>query len=79
MNSPYGRRGQICAHFHWTWEYLNHGISYAEICRIMADLPKYNYDIKDDEKSAKTKKKEVIKLNDMNAEQIAELVKKLNR
>lgn len=43
----------------------------------MADLPQYDYNIKDEKKESKTK--EIVKLTDMNAAQVAELVKKLNK
>lgn len=46
MKSPYGRRGAICAHLHWTYHYLIHQIPWATVQRIMADLPQYNYDNK---------------------------------
>lgn len=73
MKTPYGRRGQICAHFGWSWQYVNHGISYAEICRIMADLPSYDYD--------KTEKrsdgKEVVRLSDMNADEVEKILNEM--
>ena len=75
MKSPYGRRGQICAHFHWSWWYVNHEISYAEICRIMADLPQYDYDKKDSE----SKSGKPIKLTDKNATEVAEIINKMLR
>lgn len=39
LKSPYGRRGAICEHFGWTWDYLHHGIAWSVIQRIMCDLP----------------------------------------
>lgn len=37
----YGRRGAICAYFHWTWEYLNKGIAWAIVERMLADQERY--------------------------------------
>ena len=44
MVSPYGRRGAICKYFHWTWDYLHHGIGWATVQRMMVDQPSYNFD-----------------------------------
>ena len=39
LKSPYGRRGSICAHFSWTWDYLHHGLPWATIQRMLIDAP----------------------------------------
>ena len=39
LNSPYGRRGSICAHLGWTWDYLHHGIAWAIVQRLLIDAP----------------------------------------
>lgn len=44
MKSPAGRRGSICAHFGWTYEYLTHGISYPLLTRMLIDAPDYSND-----------------------------------
>jgi len=45
LNSPYGRRGAICEHFGWTYDYLLHGIAWSIVQRMMIDAP--SYDISD--------------------------------
>lgn len=42
MNSPHGRRGAICAHMGWTWDYLHEGIAWALVQKMMADAPSYD-------------------------------------
>lgn len=59
LNSPYGRRGSICQHFGWTWDYLHHGIAWSIISRIMIDLPAFH-----------SKKDENVKLDDENADDV---------
>ena len=50
LNSPHGRRGAICAHFGWTYDYLLNGIPWAVVERMMVDAPSYDADgSKDDE------------------------------
>ena len=44
MNSPHGRRGAICAHFGWTYDYLVNGIAWSLVERMMIDAPSYEYD-----------------------------------
>ena len=39
-----GRRGAICAYFHWTWEYLHKGIAWAIVERMLADQERYDTD-----------------------------------
>lgn len=39
--SLYGSRGAILAHFHWDWDYLNRGIRWPIVQRILADMPRY--------------------------------------
>ncbi len=55
LKSPYGRRGAICAHMHWTWDYLHNGIAWSVVERMMSDLPSYDFDSKTDD-SVKLKK-----------------------
>lgn len=43
LKSTYGRRGSICAHFGWTLEYLEHGIEWAIVQRMLIDAPGYEY------------------------------------
>lgn len=63
LKSPYGRRGAICEHFGWSWDYLHHGIAWSVVQRIMADLPSYD-----------EKKDEEMDLNPENAEQIMNFI-----
>lgn len=42
-----GRRGAICEHFGWTYEYLTEGISWGLVQRMMIDAPSYDSDDKD--------------------------------
>lgn len=49
------------AHFGWTWDYLNNGIAWSIVQRMMSDLPSYDYE--DEEK-------EKVKLNRENAQSI---------
>lgn len=46
MNSPHGRRGAICEHFGWSYDYLLHGIAWSIVQRMMIDAP--SYDTEDD-------------------------------
>lgn len=38
-----GRRGAICEHFGWTYDYLTEGISWGLVQRMMIDAPSYDY------------------------------------
>ena len=44
LNSPHGRRGAICAHFGWTYDYLVNGIAWSLVQRMMLDAPNYDVD-----------------------------------
>lgn len=46
LNSPHGRRGAICEHFGWSYDYLLHGIAWSIVQRMMIDAP--SYDTEDD-------------------------------
>ena len=65
LNSPHGRRGAICAHFGWTYDYLMHGIPWAVVERMMIDAPSYDMDSKDEE---------IIQLTTENGEDIMNYV-----
>jgi hypothetical protein len=41
LSSPHGRRGAICAHFGWTYDYLKNGIAWSLVQRMMLDAPTY--------------------------------------
>ncbi|PDP62315.1 hypothetical protein CLI79_03465 [Porphyromonas gingivalis] len=47
LKSPYGRRGAICAHFGWTYDYLVNSIAWSVVQRMMIDAP--NYDVEDED------------------------------
>lgn len=49
LNSPHGRRGAICAHFGWTYDYLLRGIAWGLVQRMMVDAPGYDYNADDDD------------------------------
>ena len=42
LNSPHGRRGAICEHFGWTYDYLLHGIAWSIVQRMMIDAPSFD-------------------------------------
>jgi hypothetical protein len=67
LNSPFGRRGSICAHLGWTWDYLHHDIPWGIVRRILIDAPGYETDGNSDKKIAITN------------ENAAELLEKINR
>ena len=69
MKSPYGRRGAICEYYHWTYDYLLHGIGWATLQKMIMDAPNYDYE-KEDEKN--------IVLDDNNADDIINYVNSLN-
>ena len=61
--SPWGQRGEICAHFGWTYDYLLRGIAWINVQLMMADGPKMNTDTED--KTDKPQNKEKAKKNDV--------------
>lgn len=66
LNSPHGRRGAICEHFGWTYDYLLHGIAWSIVQRMMIDAPSYDFEDKPDVQE--------IKLTEDNNEQIMNFV-----
>lgn len=44
LNSPHGRRGALCAHFGWTYDYLVNGVAWGLVERMMIDAPSYDTD-----------------------------------
>lgn len=66
MKSPLGRRGAICEHFGWTYDYLLHGIAWSLVQRMMIDAP--SYDMNDDGGNVE------MELNENNSEQIMNFV-----
>ena len=42
MSSPHGRRGAICQHFGWTYDYLLNGIAWGLVQRMMIAAPSYD-------------------------------------
>ncbi|MDR1652229.1 MAG: hypothetical protein LBS01_01005 [Prevotellaceae bacterium] len=70
MQSPYGRRGSICAHLGWTWDYLHHEIAWNIVQRIMIDAPNVGSD---------TDKVGDIKITDENADKVLKQINQLTR
>lgn len=62
LKSPYGRRGSICAHYGWTWEYLHHGIAWAVVQRMMIDATSIQ------------EKSDEIELTDENSDEVLKLL-----
>lgn len=54
LNSPHGRRGAICAHFGWTYEYLMNGIAWSVVQKMMIDAPSYDLENDNEEEIALT-------------------------
>ena len=73
LNSPYGRRGSICAHLGWTWDYLHHGVAWAIVQRLLIDAPS----IADDEDGSTDTK--ATKITSENAESILQQINNLIR
>ena len=44
LNSPHGRRGALCAHFGWTYDYLMNGVAWGLVERMMIDAPSFDTD-----------------------------------
>ena len=74
LNSPYGRRGSICAHLGWTWDYLHHGVAWAIVQRLLIDAPS----ISDDE-DGKTAGVTTTKITSENAESVLQQINNLIR
>ena len=64
LKSPFGRRGSICSHLHWTWNYLHHDISWATVQRMLIDAPKYEAE----------KKETTFEVTEENAEQMMKML-----
>ena len=68
LNSPHGRRGAICEHFGWSYDYLLHGIAWSVVQRMMIDAPSY---VTDDDNVRE------IELTEDNQQQILDYVNSL--
>lgn len=66
LRSTYGTRAVICAHFHWTIDYLENEISWAKVLRLMADLPSYD----NDESELGSNSGNTIRITEQNSEDI---------
>ena len=69
LKSPLGRRGAICQHFGWSYDYLLHGIAWSVVQRMMIDAPSYQTNEDGDI--------EEIELTENNSEQILNYVNSL--
>ena len=69
LKSPYGRRGAICAHFGWTWDYLTEGISWSTVQKMMIDAP--SVDLED------SKEEDCMHLSHSNSEDIMDYINTL--
>lgn len=56
-----GRRGAICEHFGWAYDYLTEGIPWGLVQRMMIDAPRYE---------VSDPKEENIRLTEENADSI---------
>jgi hypothetical protein len=65
--------GAICAHFGWSWHYLNHGIAWSVLQRIMSDLPSY------ESSSEKKDSEDNVKLTSENATDIMNYINSLSQ
>ncbi|WP_312312137.1 hypothetical protein [Empedobacter brevis] len=70
MKSTYGTRASICAHFGWTLDYLENGIPWSKVIRLMADLPSYDYN---DDENTKAQTKKAVKITEQNADDILKM------
>ena len=41
LKSPYGRRGSICSHFGWTYDYLLHDIGWPTVQKMLIDASRF--------------------------------------
>ena len=75
MRSTYGTRASICDHFNWTLDYLENGISWAKVQRLMADAPSNDYDDKNEEENKNNKKElaKPIKITEQNQADILKM------
>lgn len=74
MKSTYGTRASICNHFNWTLDYLENGISWAKVQRLMADMPSYDYDNKEsDSNNNNSQSNKSIKITEQNAGDILKM------
>ena len=67
LSSPHGRRGAICAHFGWTYDYLVNGIAWSLVQRMMLDAPSYDVDANDDEEIVLTESNSENVMNYINS------------
>ena len=44
LKSPWGMEAAVCAHFHWTREYLLWGVSWQNVQMMLIDMPTPVYD-----------------------------------
>lgn len=68
LKSVFGRRGSICEHFGWTFDYLQHGISWSVVQRMLADAPRYDYE---------SEGKKCVRLSQENAQSISNFINSL--
>jgi hypothetical protein len=71
LQSPYGRRGSICAHLGWTWDYLHHDIAWNIVQRILIDAPNADYDSETEVKQ--------IQVTNENAQEILDKINRIKR
>jgi hypothetical protein len=71
LNSPYGRRGSICAHLGWTWDYLHHDVAWNIVQRVLIDAPNVDYDEDDGNRK--------IRVTNENAKDVLDKINRLKR
>ncbi|WP_313376709.1 hypothetical protein [Chishuiella sp.] len=77
MRSTYGTRASICNHFNWTLDYLENGISWAKVQRLIADMSSDDYDDKESDSNNNTnnssQSNKSIKITEQNAGDILKI------
>lgn len=64
----------MCAHFGWTVDYLEHGISWGKVQRMLIDAPGV-----DEAQDGSGKGDTEIVLTDNNADEVLKLINSINR
>lgn len=77
--SLYGSRGAMMAHFHWDWDYINRGIRWPILQRILSDMPKYKKSKGDGKKSSSNQNTGKVAGVNMNEQQLRERIANIKK